>query len=144
MDPTTALAVLRPLEVALHQPQIRSDHAAMQALLHAEFRELGRCGQMYCRDDVLREFLGQPPSYQVWSQDYQADVVTDGLTILTYKSAHMEPDGSLSRFTARMSVWQVADQGWQVRFHQGTPCAPFERAEPDVENDEIHTMLASR
>lgn len=128
MDTAAAIAVLRPLEVALHQPLVRSDRATLDRLLHSRFREAGRSGLIHSREKVLDEFLGQPPKYEVWSQDYEADVLSDDFVVLTYRSAHVESDGSLANFTNRMSLWQLADGVWQIRFHQGTPCAPFEQA----------------
>ena len=128
MNAEEALTVLRPLEEALHQPQIRSDRAQLERLLHPRFREFGRSGRIYGRDEVLAEFSVQHQNYEVWSQDYQADVLLDDVVVVTYRSAHIEDGGSLIQFTTRMSLWQLADRVWQVRFHQGTPCAPFERA----------------
>jgi hypothetical protein len=128
MNAEEALTVLPPLEQALHRPEIRSDRAALARLLHPRFREFGRSGRIYDREEVLGEFQAQPQNYRVWSQDYRADVLLDDVVVLTYRSAHIENDGSLAQFTNRMSLWQLADCGWQVRFHQGTPCAPFARA----------------
>jgi len=58
------LDTLRKLEVAMHQPHVRTDHRQLERLLHPNFFEVGRSG---------------------------------------------------------------AHQGWQLRFHQGTPVAVFEK-----------------
>jgi hypothetical protein len=36
-------------------------------------------------------------------------------------------DGALERHTLRTSLWQSTGQGWQLRFHQGSPVAAFEK-----------------
>jgi hypothetical protein len=91
------------------------------------FREFGRSGLIYSREAVLEEFLVQPMNYKVLSQDYEADVLAEDVVVLTYRSAHIANDGSLTHFTNRTSIWQLTDCVWRVRFHQGTPCEPFER-----------------
>ena len=90
MDAAVSLAVLRPLEVALHQRQVRSDRAALEKILHAQFREFGRSGRIYSREEVLDEFRVERPNYEIWSQDYEVDVIVDDVVLLTYRSAHIE------------------------------------------------------
>jgi hypothetical protein len=126
MDTPGLMDALRQLEVALHQPEVRSDPARLGQLLHPSFRELGRSGAEYTREDVLREFAGAPQAYRVWSQDFKVEELAPGLALLTYRSAHMDPSGALSRHTSRTSVWQLTPAGWKMRFHQGTP-AEFEK-----------------
>ena len=41
--------------------------------------------------------------------------------LLTYRAAHRQPDGSLTRHTLRSSVWRLEAEGWQLFYHQGTP-----------------------
>jgi hypothetical protein len=45
------------------------------------------------------------------------------IALLTYRSAHLLPDGSLTDHTLRSSLWSCSEVGWQLRFHQGTPAA---------------------
>jgi hypothetical protein len=121
------LQTLRSLEVKLLQPQVRSDRAKMERLIHPDFLEIGRSGAIYTRADVLNEFAQNPPSYTVWSQDFAVTRITPKLAILFYRSAHIDPAGSLERHTIRSSIWQSTEQGWRVRFHQGTPCECFSK-----------------
>jgi len=121
------LDTLRKLEVEMHQPQVRADDRKLGRLLHPDFFEVGRSGALYSRGSVLAEFSNQPPSYRVWSQDFQMEPLTEALVLLTYRSAHVADDGTLERHTQRASLWQSTAQGWQLRFHQGTPMAPSEK-----------------
>lgn len=127
MNVSALLDTLRTLEVETHQPRVRTDHRKLGRLLHPNFFEVGRSGVLYSRDSVLTEFSNHPPSYSVWSQDFQIESLTEGLALLTYRSAHVADDGTLERHTLRASLWQSTEQGWQLRFHQGTPAAAFER-----------------
>jgi hypothetical protein len=127
VDAKALLETLRTLEVALHQPQVRSDRNRLDGLLHPRFREVGRSGGVYTRADILAEFSDQPPSYEVCSQEFQVEQLTEGLALLTYKSAHINAHGELERHTHRSSLWQLTARGWQMRFHQGTPTDAFLR-----------------
>ncbi|MBD1821528.1 GNAT family N-acetyltransferase [Cyanobacteria bacterium FACHB-DQ100] len=50
---TSLLSTLRELECELHQPQCRSDRERLAQLLAPDFREFGRSGASYSRDDTL-------------------------------------------------------------------------------------------
>ena len=127
MNASALFESLRKLEVETHQPHVRTDHRKLAQLLHPAFFEVGRSGALYSRDMVLAEFGNQPPAYRVWSQDFQIALLAEGVALLTYRSAHIIADGTLDRHPLRTSLWQSTDQGWQLRFHQGTPSAAFEK-----------------
>ena len=127
MNVSALLDTLRKLEVETHQPHVRADPRKLELFLHPNFFEVGRSGALYSRDSVLAEFTHRPPFYRVWAQDFQIESVTEGLALLTYRSAHIADDGALDRHTLRTSLWQSTAQGWQLRFHQGTPSAAFEK-----------------
>jgi len=126
LERSELLETLRELEVETHQPQVRADRSRLERLLHPGFFEAGRSGTFYSRASVLAEFTGHPPSYRVWSQDFRVEALAEGLALLTYRSAHIADDGSLARHTLRTSLWQSTEQGWQLRFHQGTPAPAFD------------------
>jgi hypothetical protein len=127
MNVGALLQTLRELELETHRPQVRSDQGRLGRLLHPGFFEAGRCGALYSRDSVLAEFTDHPPAYRVWSQDFRVEPLADGLALLTYRSAHIADDGSLARHTLRTSLWHSTEQGWLLRFHQGTPAPAFEK-----------------
>ena len=64
------LAHLRDLEVALHQPGVRSNIVRLDELLHQSFAEFGRSGASYTRADILSELFKERPLEEVWSQDF--------------------------------------------------------------------------
>jgi hypothetical protein len=123
------LDTLRELEVRLHEPAVRGDPEQLGALLHPAFREFGRSGAQYSRDATLAEFVDVAQPYRIWSQDFVAEPLAEGLVLLTYRSAHVDDAGGLDRHTLRTSLWQRTDHGWQLRFHQGTPTEPFTKAD---------------
>src|SRR5437660_1432718 len=127
MDTKVLLDTLRTLEMALHQPEVRSDRAQLGRLLHERFLESGRSGRTYTRAELLAELSHERQTYDVWSQDFQLEPLSEGLALLTYRSAHINSDGALERYTNRSSLWQLTEHGWQMRFHQGTPTDAFPR-----------------
>jgi hypothetical protein len=127
MQAPDLLAELRELEIALHQPGVRSDPVQLGALLHPAFREVGRSGMEYARASLLQQFQGQQESYEIWAQDFHLDELAPGMALLTYRSAHLADAGRLERHAVRTSIWQLTPSGWKMRFHQGTPTMEFEK-----------------
>src|SRR5215207_2251740 len=127
MDAKALLETLRTLEVALHQPQVRSDREQLDRLLHPRFREFGRSGRIYSKADILAELPDEPQAYEVWSQELAVEPLSEDLALITYRSAHINGDGELERHTNRSSLWQLTEHGWQMLFHQGTPTDAFSR-----------------
>ncbi len=99
------------LERSLLTDELRSDRAAVAALLHPDWQEVGRSGRLWARDDLL-DAIGpiDPVELEVVST---ARVGADTILLLWRASA----DG---RSTLRSSLWVRAGRGWQQRFHQGT------------------------
>lgn len=126
MDPRESLSRFRALEVAVQQACIRGDRMRLRELLHPHFREFGRSGRIYSRDDVIAAFAGQSQAYEILSQDFQPEQLLAGLTLLTYRSVRVNADGSVERHTLRASLWELTEFGWQLRFHQGTPTDAFD------------------
>lgn len=113
------------LETSLHARGVRTDKAQLNTLLHADFVEIGRSGTHYQRADIIAQLLGQQNHADIWSQDFALSMPAYSVALLTYKSAHLDPQGQLSMHTHRSSMWQYDELGWQLRFHQGTPTAAF-------------------
>jgi len=124
------LTELQELEVSLHQPAVRRSVTELDRLLHPRFREFGRSGRSYTKGDVLADLPEEEESFVVWSQEFEVEPLVEGWALLTYKSAHVGVQGELTRHTNRSSIWQHTARGWQMLFHQGTPCEPFEPVQP--------------
>ena len=129
MGETNALlATLRELESRTFKPEIRRDRARLDVLIHPEFFEFGSSGRSYSRGDILELLPLDRSDSKVWAQDWSVRPLGKPFALLTYKSAHERPDGTLERHALRSSVWALTAQGWQIYFHQGTPTEAFEKA----------------
>ncbi|WP_368047623.1 DUF4440 domain-containing protein [Pseudohongiella sp.] len=114
------------LEKELHDPSVRKNRSRLDVLLHASFIEIGRSGEIYDKDRILSS-LDTDATHKTWSQDFRYQLISDGLVLLTYRSAHVGPCNSLSRFSRSSSLWERTEEGWKLRYHQGTPTSAFER-----------------
>ena|ERR1700733_14812247 len=122
------LAILRELESQIYKPEVRRDRAKLDALAHPDFFEFGSSGKSYSRSDIIELLPLDTSNNLVWAQDWSVQPLGEGFALLTYKSAHELPDGTLERHALRSSVWALTAQGWQILFHQGTPTEAFEKA----------------
>ncbi len=99
------------MERALLTDAVRSDRAALAALLHPDWQEIGRSGRLWTREDLL-EAVG--PIAPVDLEVVSTDRLGADLLLLVWRAT---ADG---RSTLRSSLWVRAGRGWQQRFHQGT------------------------
>ena len=128
MERSVLLEALRKLEVSLHDPRVRASADQFGAHLHPAFREFGRSGGSYTREEIIASVAGELAPYEIWSQDFELEVISEGLALLTYRSAHVAEQGELEHHTNRAPLWQQTESGWKIRFHQGTPTCVFERS----------------
>jgi hypothetical protein len=102
------------LELQLLEPGTRGAPAAVEALLHEDFREIGTSGRLWDRDGIvaaLADDSGEPAT----ATEVTARFVSDRVVLITYTA---ERAGARSHHS---SLWVGGDDGWRVLFHQGTP-----------------------
>ncbi|HEY5785117.1 MAG TPA: ribonuclease HI family protein [Microlunatus sp.] len=110
-EPTDEERVIA-LERDLLSADVRSDSAAVAALLHPDWTEIGRSGRLWTRDEVLD---GIAPLTEPVTLDPLAVSRVDETTILLLWRAVTDQRSELR------SSWWVRDGGdWRQRFHQGT------------------------
>lgn len=117
------VSTLSELEADLHRPEVRGSAPRVNALLHADFEEIGRSGQYWSRDAIVEKLLAEATPAEVVAYKYVATELQPGVALLTYRAAHRQTDGSLSRHTLRSSLWVRIGDRWQMRYHQGTAAA---------------------
>jgi len=123
MSAETLVRTLSQLEAELHRPEIRRSASRVNALLHADFEEVGRSGRHWRREAIIDMLLSESTPVEVVADSYVASELHAGVALLTYRAAHRQTDGSLLRHTLRSSIWVWVGDGWQMRYHQGTAAA---------------------
>ncbi|GAA1476805.1 ribonuclease HI family protein [Nocardioides aestuarii] len=102
------------LERSLLTDEVRSDPAAVAALLDAAWSEVGRSGRVWTRSEILGEIgpLTSPVELDVLG----VDRVAEGVLLLRWRGTSAAGEGTL-----RSSLWVRSGGRWLQRFHQGTP-----------------------
>jgi len=119
---------LKTLEVSIHQHEVRTSIEKLKELFHPDFIEIGYSGKTYDFNSILENVPKLPSDFIVWSQCYEYYQYAPNVVQVNYLSANLEEDGSLSRHAKRTSIWVKYSNNWQMRFHQGTPVAAFEKS----------------
>jgi len=119
------LGELQALEVSLHRAEVRGDANRLDALIHEEFQEFGRSGTAYSKTDIVALLVSAEQHAHVVADRFLVRRLAADVALLTYRSAHALPDGTLQRHTLRSSIWQRSATGWQMSFHQGTATEPY-------------------
>jgi hypothetical protein len=114
---------LQALEVELHHPGIRCSRERLEQLLHPHFHEVGRSGRPYSRETIITYLASLSVSPPVVSDAFLIDEMGKDVALLTFRSAQLKQDGNLDMHTLRSSLWLNSVNGWQLRYHQGTPAA---------------------
>lgn len=108
---------LNQLEEALWRSETRFDLSFQEKVFAPDFFEFGRSGRRYTREQMVRT-ESQPIRAKLPLQDFHIHVLDEKNVLITYISEVQYEE--LERAN-RCSVWSKAKDGWQLRFHQGTP-----------------------
>ena len=109
---------LAALELTLWRAETRYDRALMEATFAPDFREFGRSGRRYSRDDLLPS--GATHTIDATLHDLTVTEIRPDVALVTYRSEVRRP--THTEWANRASLWDNATGRWQLRFHQGTPC----------------------
>lgn len=103
-------------EVRLHEPAVRRDRAAVDALLAPDFVEFGSSGLLWSREEMLDSIahFESSTSTRLTVVGMRAQQLAPDLVLVTYLSEIGE------RRARRSSIWRVTPDGPRVVFHQGT------------------------
>ena len=112
------LQELRGLEEKLWIADFRFDHAWMEKVLANDFFEFGRSGRIHSREACLNN-PGQTIDAVIPLPNFQARQLSSDVVQTTYKSIVTYDD--VVEFGNRSSIWVKTNDGWKLKFHQGTP-----------------------
>jgi uncharacterized protein (DUF952 family) len=121
--PTSAVVATGPYLTHLEEGlwlEKRFDQDWMDRILHPDFSEVGRSGRIYGRQETID--AGRPrKSFEVTLPhlEYSLELVDDDVALVRYVSRPVY-DG-VERLDHRTSIWVNTNDGWRLRFHQGTP-----------------------
>lgn len=120
--PTSAVISTAPylehLEEGLWRGETRFDREWMDRVLHPEFSEVGRSGRTYSRAEIIAASSGHL-EVELPLERYRMQLIDEDVALVRYVS-RQTMDGE-ARPAERSSMWVNTNDGWQLRFHQGTP-----------------------
>lgn len=123
--PTRAVLTTGPylnhLEEGLWLKDTRGDQEWMDRILHPAFTEVGMSGRTYTREQILTADV-DPFDAEIPLDGYRMDLVDEDVALVRYVSR--DRAGDEPRIAERSSLWVNTNEGWRLRFHQGTPIQP--------------------
>lgn len=109
---------IEALEHSLMDPDVRRSPDRLKKILHPEFIELGSSGRVYQRQQMIDTMSQETASVGVVVRDLEAHQISEDTVLVTYRSI-----GGSGDEARRSSLWVNTENGWQLRFHQGTRIA---------------------
>lgn len=113
---------LRQLEESMWVAEARFDVAYMERVLSPDFFEFGCSGRIYTRAEII-DTPAQPIRSTIPLRDFRVRPVSiNGVANVfqvTYISEVVYDE--YVQICNRSSLWVRTNEGWQLRFHQGTP-----------------------
>jgi hypothetical protein len=119
------LDTLIELERYCLKPEVRSSREELDRLLADDFIEIPSTGASYDKSHALSRIPDEiSPTFT--QQDYKLMILADGVAQLIYKATVQRPNEKAASYSMRNSIWKLNGDKWQMLFHQGTPCDPFD------------------
>ena len=113
------------LERELLQSEVRSSVVALDRLISDDFWEFGASGASFGKADVVNRLPSEAALKLQFQQDqFRLRIMNIDWVQLTYR-AIITAANQVPKYSLRSSLWHKTSLGWQMSFHQGTPCSPF-------------------
>ncbi|MBI5267905.1 MAG: DUF4440 domain-containing protein [candidate division Zixibacteria bacterium] len=103
------------LEERLLMPSVRRSSSELSQLLAEDFREIGRDGHLYTREEIISILADEVPTGRsLIIDEFEISELAPGLVLVTYRLT------SGAGYSRRSSIWRREESGWRMVFHQGT------------------------
>lgn len=116
--PASVFDALKAREPIFHRPEFGIRREDFEAMIDANFWEVGASGRVYSRDYVLDELERRhsgDPVEETWEiEDCECRSMGEGVYLFTYRLFQGQ------RVSRRATVWRRANEGWKALYHQGT------------------------
>ena len=112
---------IRTAELELLAPSTRGDAERLRRLLHPEFREIGRSGQRWTREDMISSLGAEDQRPAPETDEWEFSALAAHLVLVTYRIHTGTTANPGHRHSRHTSVWDTSSGQPRLRFHQGTP-----------------------
>lgn len=124
--PEAIVVELREREPVFHREPREGGREHLDAMMVADFFEIGASGRVYSREHVLERVLSRwerdEPEMAMEVEEFVVRQIGPHAYLVTYTM--QQPDGHATRTTRRATVWTDRADRWQVIYHQGTLAEP--------------------
>ena len=127
------------LEQLLVLPATRLSVELLNRHLADDFYEIAATGRCFGKADVLERLPTETPPV-ISQQDFECRVLADGLAQLNYRATIQRAENEGPCYSMRSSIWRFDGEKWQMVFHQGTACKPFDVAEYEAMQEKIELL----
>ena len=120
------------IEQLLVQPATRLSAELLNRYIADDFYEIAATGRCFGKAEVLARLPTETPPV-ITQQDFECRVLAEGLAQLTYRATIQRVENDVIAYSMRSSIYRFDGERWQMIFHQGTACEPFDVATPTRE-----------
>ena len=120
------------IEQLLVQPATRLSAELLNRYIADDFYEIAATGRCFGKAEVLARLPTETPPV-ITQQDFNCRVLAEGLAQLTYRATIQRAENDVIAYSMRSSIYRFDGENWQMIFHQGTACEPFDVATPTRE-----------
>jgi len=113
------------LELHLLRPEVRASKSELNKFLADDFFEIPSSGIPYDKPHALSRIPDEASPFFT-QQDYELTVLSENVAQLIYRATVKRENEKKVAYSLRNSIWKMTDGEWQMLFHQGTLCEPFD------------------
>ena len=110
-------AELFALELALATRDVAALPGGVERVLDEAFVEIGASGRRWTYEEMVDALRGMPRTEAVIT-DFELARLAPDVALVTYVIGPAA--GAGGRTSRRSSIWLQGEEGWRMRFHQGT------------------------
>lgn len=108
---------LKTLEESMWIAETRFDKEYMERTLTPDFFEFGRSGRVYKKEETISAPM-QEIKAKLPLRNFSIKLIAPDVALVTYIS---EVEYETLEMGNRSSIWLKTNEGWKLKFHQGTP-----------------------
>jgi hypothetical protein len=115
------------LEEHLFKAETRASYSELDKLIADVFTEISSSGVRFGKKEALERLPSElPPTIN--ASDYELRLLAPHCVQLLYKATMVKNGETTPIFSRRSSIWSLNNGRWQMNYHQGTLCKPFEES----------------
>lgn len=107
---------IRLYETCLFSKEFCQKEDNLRGLIHEDYMEYGASGKIYYRQEELNYLLCLKEDRSIEITDFHQEYIKEDVILVHYRSKHLDKQ----KEALRTSVWVKTDEGWKIKFHQGT------------------------